>query len=202
MIESLLQSLEYKGWFETKDFINSTLANDLRNDLLAKYSNDLFSKARIGRSLQLKEVTSIRTDEICWIENWQENFAISEYRNLVNTLINSVSRHFFLTLKSFEAHYSHYSAGSFYKKHIDQHLETRHRQLTIVTYLSDNIGGKLVVYSRDDKNKVEASISPEIGKTVIFFSSQIFHEVLPCLEDRIAITGWVRDNENLNGLIL
>lgn len=71
--------------------------------------------------------------------------------------------------------------------------------MTCIFYLNDCYeGGELLIYSREDKKQIAARISPSIGSCVIFFSGQIYHEVLPVVETRYSLTTWLRcDDEAL-----
>lgn len=92
--------------------------------------------------------------------------------------------------------------GDFYKVHIDNGKETlKRRTISFAYYLHEEprsfTGGELVLYQKDQPNKV---FEP-IGNSIVFFPSNALHEVLPILggqgftEGRLALNGWVSRSE-------
>ena len=106
-----------------------------------------------------------------------------------------------------EGNWEHlYTLGcnDFYKMHRDSFRGRANRMVTTVLYLNPqwqaSWGGQLVIYNEEASEKL-ATITPEMGKLVVFMSEQIPHEVLPTLEPRGSIAGWFRCNTSLNGNI-
>lgn len=159
--------------------------------------DDCFKVAGVSTNSTI--VKSIRNDQIFWIDNWEVNPTLNIYRDVISDLRESLSNGLRIPLKSFEGHLSYYAKGCFYKKHLDQHKQQRHRQVTFVNYLNSCDGGELVVYNRENRNLVDSIISPEAGKLVMLISSLIFHEVKTSFSSRYALTGWYRDDEDLFG---
>lgn len=166
----------------------------LRNFLNSK--KDHFHKAKIGRNESKILNQEIRSDEIFWIENWQENDVLRDYNELLCEIMTYIKMTFFLPLKRFESHFACYPKGSFYKKHLDRHKDSPHRQITIVLYLNDleiADGGELVLYPDQDSQGIK--INPKEGRLAIFITDNMIHEVLPTAKERYSITTWMRDDE-------
>jgi SM-20-related protein len=110
--------------------------------------------------------------------------------------MNSINNYFRLSIKGFESQFSVYNQGGFYKCHLDQHKETRHRQVSCCIYLNDCVdGGELVIYKKGSKTEVDKVIKPLSGSIVFFFSKDIYHEVKMVQNPRYSITTWFRDDE-------
>jgi SM-20-related protein len=75
---------------------------------------------------------------------------------------------------------------------LDQFRGDRARVISVITYLNpdwtDEDGGHLALYT--DKGPVH--ILPRWGRTVMFRSEELEHEVLPGRKERRSITGWLR----------
>lgn len=157
-----------------------------------------FASAGIGRGEAYLKNEFVRTDEICWITG--ESAAGKDWLNWAGKLQHFLNRHLFLGLFSFECHFSHYSPGSYYKRHFDAFKGEANRVLSIVTYLNPGWtgedGGELVLY-RDDNDKEGIKIVPLLGTLVVFLSEEFPHEVLPASRDRYSIAGWFRVNTSV-----
>ncbi len=185
-----------KGRLEVPDFLSPSLSNSL---LKKVKSFDHAGELRPAGIRGLGEVVkSVRRDEIHWIEDWSSK-GLLETKETLMDLGKLLRKELRAPLKSFEAHFSRYGNAAFYKKHLDQHLGQKRRLLTFVLYLNGCDGGELVIYKRDNRNQVDLHIRPEAGKLVLFFSGEIFHEVLPSRSDRFGLTGWYRDDLDLEG---
>ena len=178
--------------------IPAGLPEKLGNSLAEQLSciNDVdFHRAGVGRNSDLKRNTSIRKDEIFWINN--ETNAGREWLRWAEEIQLFLNRELYLGLFSFESHFSHYAVGDYYKRHLDAFKGSSNRVLSLVTYLNDSWkkedGGELVLYKNDrDENGIK--VLPEFGTLVIFLSEEFPHEVLPALQDRYAIAGWFHIN--------
>ncbi|MFB0911982.1 MAG: 2OG-Fe(II) oxygenase, partial [Glaciecola sp.] len=117
-----------------------------------------------------------------------------EWTGILRTYLN---QHLFLGLFSFESHFSHYAAGSFYKRHLDAFKGEANRILSVVAYLNPNWqigdGGELVLY-KDEFDTQGLKVIPALGTLAIFLSEEFPHEVLPAKRDRYSIAGWYRIN--------
>lgn len=158
-------------------------------------ANNQYRQAGIGHKNKALIDKQIRQSNTLWIENWNQFPALEFTGKLLSNLMIEANRYFFLSMKRLEAQFAIYNPGGFYKKHLDQH-QTGHRLLTCIIYLNDvEKCGELVIYNKKDRNKVDKIIPPKQGKLVLFFSNQIFHEVLPTESLRLSLTTWMRNDE-------
>lgn len=110
----------------------------------------------------------------------------------------SVNEYFFLVMKRYESQIAYYDEGDFYKTHLDQFQDQRHRQVTCTIYLNDcTNGGELVLYKQGSQTIIDQIISPKRGTLVLFFSGHIHHEVKLVNQPRLSITTWFRDDLKL-----
>lgn len=107
----------------------------------------------------------------------------------------SIKNYFRLSLKEFESQFSIYESGGFYKCHLDQHKESKHRQVSCCLYLNDCAqGGELLIYKKGSKTEIDKTVKPQRGTVVFFFSADTYHEVKLVQDLRYSITTWFRDN--------
>lgn len=150
--------------------------------------------ASVGRGLQKQRIEEIRGDHISWINNWTETPELQIYGEFLEEMRQTLGQQLLIALKRFEVHFALYPEGAFYKKHIDQHKETRHRQISCVYYLSpwkEGNGGELRIFP---KEKAAFEIEPRQGRFVCFLSGELPHEVLKTYAIRSSLTGWFRDD--------
>lgn len=151
-----------------------------------------FHEARIGRGAVEMREASIRSDSICWLQEDHEWEAA--WLNWMHELQRVLNRELYLGINDYEAHFAHYPAGAFYKKHVDRHRDSNARVVTTVFYLNENWqegeGGELVIY--DEEGNAVDKENPVGGKLVLFMSEGLLHEVLPASRERWSVTGWFR----------
>ena len=149
--------------------------------------------AGVGRKDSYNLNTFIRSDEICWING--DSDAGKAWLEWAEALQRYLNCRLFLGLFSFESHFSHYTPGAFYKKHLDAFRGESNRVLSMVLYLNpgwlpaDN--GELLL---DINSKEQVRITPNYGTLVTFLSKEFPHEVLSTKRDRYSIAGWFRIN--------
>ena len=75
---------------------------------------------------------------------------------------------------------------------LDQFKNNSNRQYSMISYLNNNWqeldGGQLLIHQEDGNR----SISPTQGKTVLFKSDELLHEVLVTNQRRMSVTGWLK----------
>jgi SM-20-related protein len=173
---------------------------DLSNHLLEQVlsmSAESFIEAGIGRAKEHMRNDFVRRDEICWISGNSQ--AGAQWLDWTKQLQEYLNRRLFLGLFSFESHFAHYSAGSFYKRHLDAFKGEANRVLSLVAYLNPdwqiNDGGELVLY-KNEHDLEGLKVVPALGTLAIFLSDEFPHEVLPAQRDRYSIAGWYRINSS------
>ena len=198
IINSIVDDLAYKGWTYRKNILPESFLKNLLNEAVSLWNEGEFNKAGIGRLNEFDVRPEIRSDKIFWLDENNSSPNQKLYFDFINELKDNINRNFFLSLKTFEAHFAGYPKGSFYKKHLDQFHTQQNRLISVILYLNfdwkEEYGGKLRIYL--NRNDYE-DILPEAGTLVCFRSDLIYHEVLPCSKERFSLTGWLRRDEGV-----
>jgi len=157
-----------------------------------------FHRAGTGRQQEHQLNQFVRRDRIHWLT--QDNIHEKAWLDYAAALQRYMNRHLFLGLFSYECHFAHYSAGDFYKKHMDAFRGQANRIFTTVLYLNPDWetrhGGELIIYDSQQENSEIARVEPRFGTQVTFLSEELPHEVLPAGRDRYSIAGWFRLNSS------
>ncbi|HNC86362.1 MAG TPA: 2OG-Fe(II) oxygenase [Agitococcus sp.] len=175
-------------------FLTSTMREALLAELLQLQAQGLFHEASVGRGVGQTRQAHIRGDSICWLE---DHFTIGgQYLALMEQLRQQLNADFYLGLRSYEAHYAHYQAGSVYQRHVDRHRDNNARVVTTVCYLNDDwpteAGGQLKLYNPNHELLLEQT--PTGSSLVLFRSADMPHEVLAANRSRFSIAGWFRQD--------
>ena len=191
--EKLIQGLLEKGFGSVDNWLTPDELTCLRKSLLVHYENDDFHLAGIGNKENLQTVKKIRTDQIYWLDSSKANDCETLFLNKFKDFIDYLNRTCYTGINSYELHYAVYEEGSFYKKHIDQFQNDDRRQFSVVFYLTEDWktgdGGELILYSSKSITKIE----PLPGR-MVFFKSELPHEVLTSNTKRLSLTGWLKTN--------
>ncbi len=191
--DQIADNLAESGYAVSDDFLTSHEIDAIVQ--LDEFKQGLlhFRRAGIGQQQERQINESIRGDFIHWIDKENAPEPVKVYINKVQTLITSLNRNLFLSLKDYEVHMTIYPAGSFYKRHLDQFKADDHRKLSIILYLNmdwkEEKGGQLRMHLPQGVK----DIFPEAGRLVCFRSDRIEHEVLPASRERLSLTGWILD---------
>ena len=191
--EALADALVTQGWAVVPGFLAPDEARALLVDGLAQ--RDAFHPAGIGRGGAHHVRTSVRSDEVLWLDAAAATPAQRRYLDRMAELQRALNRSLFLGLFSFEAHFAVYPAGAFYKRHLDAfHGGGTGRTLSCVLYLNegwaDADGGHLRLYLDGDRPEPYVDVRPEAGTLAVFLSERFEHEVLPATRERASVTGW------------
>lgn len=189
----LLDGLEYDGWYTQ----SNALPECLVDNLIKECHSRTMLKAGVGHGVSKTINENIRADNISWIANNETSSSVVEYLNFVKSLQNDINRAFYLGLNDFESHFAQYPKGSFYKPHLDKFKKDGKRVVTLITYLNKSWqkgdGGELCLHLENEKKVIE----PYAGTIVCFLSDKILHEVMLANKERIAITGWFLNNNEI-----
>lgn len=157
------------------------------------YCKGQFRSAKIGQLFDAGHHSTIRNDQICWLEEECSDQAMKRYFSKIHALTKLLNQSLFLSLTSFETHFAIYQPGSFYRKHIDQFAKNKERQISCVYYLNeswqDDYAGQLKLYDHHDQ--LLANVLPQ-GNRFICFKSDLPHEVCETKEIRYSIAGWLK----------
>lgn len=202
LIGQLLDALVEKGWFEWPHAVSDDLCHQLLAEAEYHDQQGNLQTAGIGRGDIHQLNQSIRRDRIMWLDG--SSAAQQTYLKQMAELQYQLNRALFLGLLEYESHFAIYKADDFYKKHLDSFRGRANRMVTTVLYLNPDWqadwGGELVVYNEDSSAQL-TTVTPEIGKMMIFMSEQIPHEVLATQQPRVSIAGWFRCNSSIAGVI-
>ena len=190
---NLVARIAQQGWAAQPDFIPPSVAEALRHDGLNAWHSGAFRAAGTGRAGGHAVRPNIRSDQVLWLDDCPPSPALDYYRQALEQLRLACNREMLLGLFELEAHFSVYSAGSFYQRHLDRFHDDGRRTLSTVLYLNKDWhaddGGQLRLYL-DDRSSQD--IGPRSGTLVVFFSARFEHEVLPARRQRLSIAGWLR----------
>ena len=204
LIDEIADALAQQGFIQLQDFLPEWLADQLL--LEAKHLASVeFKPAGIGRNNSLQINSEVRTDSTLWLNGI--SVAQQSYLECMEHLKMGLNRRLFMGLFDFECHFSHYSIGNFYQRHLDAFKgdtsrARSHRVLSTVFYLNPdwgkNDGGELLLYA-DEQVSPLLIVPPVFNSCMIFLSDTFPHEVLTSRSDRYSIAGWYRVNGNSAG---
>lgn len=200
--DQIADALVDQGYLILPAALPETLTEGLYHHLQALSAHQ-FQRAGIGREQDHQLHGGIRRDQIRWLGRQQPIEAA--YLDWMEALRVGLNRRLFMGLFDYEAHFAHYRAGAFYKRHLDAFRGQTNRVLTTVLYLNPDWqarhGGELLIWPQPDSDQVIARVLPQMGTLVIFLSERFPHEVLPAATDRYSIAGWFRVNTSINNQI-
>lgn len=191
-IAKIAQQLEHTGYI----VLAKPLVDKLLADLFTRCHDDdptRFHAAQVGRGAAMKQIGSIRSDVIDWLD--AANSTDRAYLACMEELRMGLNAALYLGLFDYECHYAIYGEGDGYAKHSDVLQGKKNRILTTVLYLNEDWhacdGGELVVFEPTG-NSVIATVNPTFGTMIIFLSESFPHEVLMSHSTRRSIAGWFR----------
>lgn len=189
--EKLIQGLLDKGFESVDNWLTQEELVCLRKSLLVHYENDDFHNAGIGNRINLQTLEKIRNDHIYWVDFAKANECEQLFHSKISDFVDYLNRTCFTGIQSFEFQYAVYDEGSFYKKHVDRFVNDDKRQFSVVFYLSEDWvegdGGELRLYLDQEEHEIQ----PIPGR-MVFFQSDIPHEVLVSNRIRLSLTGWLK----------
>jgi SM-20-related protein len=174
------------------NFLTTTLANGLTQNILQLQQNEQMQHANIGNEIIKDTTQKIRSDKIYWMDKSHNNPFENEFLLLVEHFIDYLNRTCYTGINACEFHYAVYEEGTYYKRHKDQFQNNSNRKYSLISYLNQNWqdadGGQLLVYQNDTVQKIQ----PQSQTAVFFKSSETEHEVALAHRERMSITGWLK----------
>lgn len=165
---------------------------NLKEALLTKIAFGKLQQAGIGNRVNFAVNNPVRSDKILWLENDSEEIGEKYFLAETQLFCDYLNETCFLSIRTQEFHYASYQIGAFYKRHLDRFKNDDSRKFSIIVYLNEDWlaenGGELVLYLENGTKKIQ----PIFGRTVIFKSDLLEHEVLPSTRERLSITGWLK----------
>ena len=181
------------GYHVIDNFLDPHHYHSLCKTIQNLHDNGQCKPAKIGKNQKQNLNTTIRNDQIVWIDKQGGNDAIAAYFKKIDALCETLNQSLFLGLIDYEAHFAVYQPNGFYKKHIDQFATTQDRRISCVYYLNkdwqQDFGGELMLY--DTKDQPLSRIKP-IGNRFVCFNSDLPHEVCTAYQTRYSIAAWLK----------
>jgi SM-20-related protein len=175
-----------------ESFLTESLAGHLKDNLTALYAENRLLPAGIGNSANLVHDKSVRGDRIYWLDRKHNDPHENDFFDQIDLFVSHLNSTCYTGITGYEFHYTMYEVGSFYKKHLDQFRNDGARQYSMIIYLNagwqEGDGGELRIHHDASLQ----NISPSNGKSVMFKSSELAHEVLVTNKRRMSITGWLK----------
>ena len=177
------------GWPDTG------LHDALRGDLLRLHATGDLSPAAVGRSDGRALRNDIRADATRWLDDPRCGAPAREFLARLDNIRTALNRSLFLGLVECEAHYAVYPAGGGYARHRDRFRNSDASVISWVTYLISDWclvdGGALRLYSNDEDIGADSIDVRPVGGSLCFLS-ELEHEVLPTMRERLSIAAWFR----------
>ncbi|MFN3786141.1 MAG: 2OG-Fe(II) oxygenase [Thiothrix sp.] len=200
MLATLAQQLTDVGWVIWDDFLLPPRVAELRMQAMTQWQAGAFHAAGIGRGSDFKVNSTIRSDQVQWLEPTTQS-ALGEYQAAIERLRVALNQALYLGLFEFEGHFAVYPPGAFYRRHVDNFRGTSARIITAILYLNadwrPDDGGQLRLYTQGDQPDSYIDILPYGGRLVVFRSELFWHEVLPARRERLSLTGWLRTRSGI-----
>ena len=185
-----MDELAINDYVIADSFISEEMFRSIMNFFYEKEQGNQLQKAGIGSSGEFQLNASIRGDFIHGLDRERDS-ELGSFFGLMDELIESLRRHFFMSLSGSEFHIAKYPEGSHYDRHLDRFNERSNRQITVLIYLNEywkkGDGGELKIY-KDDK---EILVEPLARRILLFKSDVVEHEVLTTNIPRYSLTGWL-----------
>ena len=173
-------------------FLSNGLADNLKANLNALYTDHQMLSAGIGNNALLQHDQLIRSDKIYWLDPQHNDLHENDFFDLIDRFVAYLNATCYTGITGYEFHYALYEQGAFYKRHLDQFKNNPDRAFSMIQYLNADWlkqdGGELRIYHHDHIQ----TIAPMGGKCVFFKSSALEHEVLLTHQPRLSITGWLK----------
>jgi SM-20-related protein len=183
-VDQILDDLDQHGF----SFIDNAYSQSYQQAVVSECLNHLgeFRSAGIQNGI----MSTIRSDDILWLDT---KLTISQQHvQTLEAFSQILNRSFYLGIKEVEAHFACYNAGKFYALHRDNPQGKNGRVISTVFYLheywQDEWGGQLRL---QDKNNQWHIIQPKPNR-IVFFQSDLLHEVIEAHHQRLSITAWLR----------
>lgn len=194
--ETLVDGIVDNGYAIVDNFLSAAEVSQLAQILHTRQQRGEFKAAGIGNQ-QVTVQSSIRGDQIHWLDEAEATPEEAAFLAKMQQLIDYLNRTCYLGLRDGEFHYALYPTGTFYKRHLDRFRSDSRRKMSVICYLNNNWqaedGGQLVLYlPQSDGTEQSLSVLPEGGRLICFESDRLEHEVLAATRDRLSLTGWLR----------
>ena len=173
-------------------FLNESLAGHLKENLMALFAQNKMQQGGIGKNAIVDHNNLVRGDSIHWLDRAHDDVHENSFFHLMDRFVKYLNENCYTGINSYEFHYTLYTPGTFYKKHMDRFQNNDSRKFSMIMYLNTDWvaedGGELCIHHESGLQ----NISPLNGKVVFFKSNELEHEVLLTHKNRMSITGWLK----------
>ena len=188
-VDQILDDLDQHGFTLIDDAYSAEYIHALIEECMSNLTK--FRDAAIQNGV----ISKIRSDHILWIN---ENLEVAqEHVQSLNALAEQFNRAFYAGIHEVEAHFACYNAGEFYALHRDNPQGKNGRVISAVYYLhedwQEDWGGELHLQDKNDQWHI---IQPKPNR-IALFQSDLLHEVLQAKHQRLSITAWLRNDNNI-----
>jgi SM-20-related protein len=198
-LETIVGGLADRGWVVVPEFLTPAETAELAEQSRAGWEAGAFRHAGVGIGSSLRIDHETRRDYVHWLDETTLTAAQQAYFQRLEELRRLINRELQLGLFSFEGHFAVYPPGAFYKKHLDQFRNARHRVVSTILYLNSGWqqadGGELRLYLDETADGAHIDVVPYGGTLAVFLSARFYHEVLPARRERLSLTGWFRTRD-------
>lgn len=189
--DALADALSGCGACRIQGWPDPSLREALRGELRRLQSAGALSRAAVGRSDGRALRDDIRADATLWLDDPRCAAPARAFLARMDEVRIALNRTLYLGLAECEAHYAAYPPGGGYARHRDRFRDSDARVVSLVSYLNDDDwrdddGGALRLYLGDG-----AVDLPPAGGSICFMS-ELEHEVLPSMRERLSIACWMR----------
>lgn len=188
--DAIARSLEDTGACLLAGFPEVDQAARLRRTLQQLHDDGSLQQASVGHHAGKRPGAGIRGDGLHWLDGHSGPAAAAHLASL-HALRTALNRRLFLGMDELEAHFAWYPPGAAYHRHRDQFSDSDARVLSLVSYLNEDWqpehGGALRLHLAQGA----VDVLPQAGTSLVFLS-QLEHEVLPAIRDRLSIAAWLR----------
>ena len=173
-------------------FLSESLAAHLKENLTALFAENKMQQAGTGNRALVHHNERMRGDSIHWLDRAHNDEHENTFFDLMDRFVKFLNENCYTGISSYEFHYTLYTPGTFYKKHMDRFQNDDSRKFSMIMYLNTGWvaqdGGELCIYQKTGSQ----NIAPLNGKVVFFKSNELEHEVLITHKNRMSITGWLK----------
>lgn len=189
--DALADALATRGACRIPGLPDAESSRALREDLLRLADIGELAPAAIGRGTGRALQPVLRGDRTLWLDDPRCGAAAGAFLATLDALRVALNQRLFLGLAETEAHYARYAPGAGYARHRDRFRDSDARVVSLVAYLNgdwgDSDGGALRLHFDDGAIDI-----PPLGGTAVCFRSELEHEVLPALRERLSVAAWFR----------
>lgn len=202
LFEAIAENLAYSHYAVMEDVFTAEELQMLRHELYEWFDQGDFKSAGIGHKAQYQHNAAIRGDYIRWIDRKNTAPAAYFFFDFIDALSDYLNANCYIGIRSQELHFAMYPAGTYYKRHLDAFQHTAERKISVVCYLNEDWqpeeGGQLRIFVPSEEGTEKTiDLLPFGGRLVCFRSDLLEHEVLPATRERLTITGWLKNTNEV-----